>query len=48
MLRKEYYTGVYYTNFAGEIVLTGLEPGITVTAREIKTVDGFVLEATTR
>lgn len=35
--------GVYYTDEAGEIVLDGLEPGSTVTAREIKTVDGFVL-----
>ena len=38
--------GVYYTDKAGEIVLTGLEPGITVKAREIKTVDGFVLDGT--
>ena len=35
--------GVYYTNEAGEIVLDNLEPGTTITAREIKTVDGFVL-----
>ena len=35
--------GVYYTDEAGEIVLSDLEPGITVTAREIKTVDGYVL-----
>ena len=35
--------GVYYTDEAGEIVLNDLEPGITVTAREIRTVDGFVL-----
>ena len=35
--------GVYYTDEAGEIVLNDLEPGTTVTAREIKTVDGFVL-----
>ena len=38
--------GVYYTDKAGEIVLTGLEPGTTVIAREIKTVDGFVLNGT--
>ena len=38
--------GVYYTDKAGEIVLTGLEPGTTVIAREIKTVDGFVLDGT--
>ncbi|MDE7262236.1 MAG: hypothetical protein K2N78_09300, partial [Oscillospiraceae bacterium] len=36
--------GVYYTNNAGEIVLEGLEPGVTITAQEIKTVDGFVLD----
>ena len=38
--------GVYYTDKAGEIVLTGLEPGTTVIAREVKTVDGFVLDGT--
>ena len=38
--------GVYYTDKAGEIVLTGLEPGTTVITREIKTVDGFVLDDT--
>ena len=38
--------GVYYTNGAGEIVLEGLEPGTTITAQEIKTVDGFVLDGT--
>ncbi len=36
--------GTYYTNSAGEIVIEGLEPGITVTAREISTVEGFVLD----
>ena len=35
--------GVFYTDQAGEIVIDNLEPGITVTAREFKTVDGFVL-----
>ncbi len=38
--------GVFYTNDAGEIVIEGLEPGTTITAREIKTVDGFVLDGT--
>ena len=38
--------GVYYTNHAGEIVLNNLEPGMTITARETKTVDGFVLDGT--
>ncbi|WP_251319201.1 SpaA isopeptide-forming pilin-related protein [Flintibacter muris] len=38
--------GVYYTDHAGEIVLNGIEPGTTVKAREIKTVDGFVLDGT--
>jgi len=36
--------GTYYTNDAGEIVIEGLEPGTTVTAREISTVEGFVLD----
>ena len=36
--------GTYYTNPAGEIVIEGLEPGTTVTAREIATVEGFVLD----
>ena len=38
--------GIYYTDHAGEIVLSGIEPGTTVTAREIKTVEGFVLDGT--
>ena len=38
--------GVFYTNAAGEIVIEGLEPGTTVTAREIKTVEGYVLDGT--
>ena len=38
--------GVYYTDKAGEIVLSGLEPGTTIIAREIKTVEGFVLDGT--
>ena len=38
--------GVYYTDKAGEIVLSGIEPGTTVIAREIKTVEGFVLDGT--
>ena len=38
--------GVYYTDHAGEIVLSGLEPGTTVKAREIKTVEGYVLDGT--
>ena len=36
--------GVYYTSSAGEIVLGDLEPGTTVTAREVSTVEGFVLD----
>ena len=36
--------GIYYTDHAGEIVLEGIEPGTTVIAREIKTVEGFVLD----
>ena len=38
--------GVFYTNDAGEIVIEGLEPGTTITAREIKAVDGYVLDGT--
>jgi len=38
--------GLYYTDKSGEIVLTGIEPGTTVIAREVKTVDGFVLDGT--
>ena len=36
--------GIYYTNSAGEIILEDLEPGTTITAQEIKTVDGYVLD----
>ena len=38
--------GIYYTDKAGEIILNGIEPGTTVTAWEIKTVEGFVLDGT--
>ena len=38
--------GCYYTDKAGEIVLDGIEPGTTVIAREIKTVEGYVLDGT--
>ena len=38
--------GQYYTDKAGEIVLDGIEPGTTVIAREIKTVEGYVLDGT--
>ncbi len=38
--------GVYYTNAAGEIVLDDLQPDITVTVREIKTVSGYLLDGT--
>ena len=38
--------GIFYTDHAGEIIVDGLEPGTTVVAREIKTVDGFVLDGT--
>lgn len=36
--------GQYITDEAGRIVISNLEPGITVTAREIKTVEGYVLD----
>ena len=38
--------GIYYTDKSGEIVLEGLEPGTTVKVREIKTVEGYVLDGT--
>ena len=38
--------GIYFTDKSGDITLTGLEPGMTVIAREIKTLDGFVLDGT--
>ena len=38
--------GVYYTNAAGEIVLTDLQPDITVQVREIKTVSGYLFDGT--
>ena len=38
--------GVYYTDAKGEIVLNDLQPDITVKAREIKTVDGYILDGT--
>ena len=36
--------GEYITDEAGRIVINDLEPGITVTAREIKTLEGYVLD----
>ena len=36
--------GEYITDENGRIVITGLEPGTTVTAREVKTVEGYVLD----
>lgn len=36
--------GEYVTDEAGRIVITDLTPGLTVTAREIKTVEGYVLD----
>ena len=38
--------GTFYTDAKGEIVIEGLEPGTTITAREVKTVEGFVLDGT--
>lgn len=38
--------GEYITDENGRIVITDLEPGITVTARETKTVEGYVLDGT--
>ena len=36
--------GVYTTGADGRAVITGLNPGTTITARETRTVDGFVLD----
>ena len=36
--------GVYTTGADGRAVITGLTPGTTITARETRTVDGFVLD----
>ena len=38
--------GVYYTDHAGEITLTDLQPGTVIKARETKTVSGYVLDGT--
>ena len=38
--------GEYVTDEAGQITITDLEPGTTVTAREVQTVEGYVLDGT--
>ena len=38
--------GYYTTDSAGQIVIENLTDGMTVTAKEVKTVDGFVLDGT--
>jgi uncharacterized surface anchored protein len=38
--------GEYITDENGRIVIEGLEPGTTVTAKEIRTVEGYVLDTT--
>ncbi|MBP5718721.1 MAG: hypothetical protein J6X53_07070, partial [Abditibacteriota bacterium] len=38
--------GTYYTDKSGEIRVENLEPGMTVTVRETKTVSGYVLDGT--
>ena len=38
--------GEYITDENGRIVISDLEPGITVTARETKTLEGYVLDTT--
>ena len=38
--------GYYTSDSAGQIVIEGLTDGMTITAREVKTVDGFVLDGT--
>jgi len=37
--------GYYTTDKDGRIVIEGLEPGMTVTAKETKTVDGYILDS---
>lgn len=38
--------GVWYTDAQGEIVIPDLEQGSVITVREVKTVDGYVLDGT--
>ena len=38
--------GYYTTDSAGQIVIDGLTDGMTITAKEVKTADGFVLDGT--
>ncbi|MBR4657570.1 MAG: Cys-Gln thioester bond-forming surface protein [Oscillospiraceae bacterium] len=38
--------GVYYTDSQGEIIIPNLEQGMVITVREVKTVNGFVLDGT--
>ena len=38
--------GYYTTDSVGQIVIDGLTDGMTITAKEVKTVDGFVLDGT--
>ena len=38
--------GYYTTDAAGQIVIEGLTDGMTITAKEVKTMDGFVLDGT--
>ena len=38
--------GEFITDEIGRIVIDGLEPGMTVTAREVKTLEGYVLDTT--
>ena len=36
--------GIYTTNAAGEILVDGLEPGVTIIAREVRAAAGFLLD----
>ena len=38
--------GIYTTDAQGDFMVTGLDPGLTVTVRETKTADGYVLDGT--
>ena len=38
--------GEYVTDENGRIVIEGLEPGVTIIAKEIRTLDGYILDTT--
>ena len=46
MVRKDQYTGEYVAGQNGEIVISNLTPGVTITAQETETASGYVLDTT--